>query len=267
MKRARTTRNPKMNYYIGEDNTLMSAASISATSKYRNITLLEYDDYIIKSGNDIINDAKKNNQMSGEIEYANAVNTEGIDSSKDYYIYGSPHKWVLDNEQQYENCGLDSVLNVLVMAGKNVITDQNKTERKFMEYLWSKRAELSLTIDGNENGVLDKDDGASMPSEFPIIFDLFGIESTYCEFSNIANITLEDVAEIIKEGGAAIIGVCPDILWGYKGEIDPELSHAVTVTGVVYDDTDGENLVGFYIHDTSAWMTRYISLEDLRKAT
>lgn len=266
-KQKNSTRRPEMNYYLDENGVLNSAVSVSATKSHRNIKLLEYDDYIIVSGKDIIKEASDNHRLYGEPEYNPIINTDNIDETKDYLVYGTPHKWVLDNEQLCDNCGVEAVLNILVMAGQKVITDQNKVEYAFTKDLWERRDELNLiSIDDVVKGVFDENDGGMNAIEFPIVFAEYGIEATYYDSVKTEKITLEEIAPIIKEGGAAIVGVCAAVLWGYQGVYSKQLNHAIVVSGVVYDDT-GENLVGFYIHDTAAWMTRYISLEDMRAAT
>ena len=57
------------------------------------------------------------------------------------------------------------------------------------------------------------------------------------------------------------------MLWyrEYKDYEKTYYTHAITVTGVVYDKNN--KLVGFYIHDTGVWMTRYISIEEFKYIT
>ncbi|MCR5266384.1 MAG: hypothetical protein K6E29_07300, partial [Cyanobacteria bacterium RUI128] len=268
-----STRNTTFNYYV-EDNTLMSVASITATSKYKNITLLEYDDPIEVTGKQINTDAAKNTtykQLSGAGATPIDTGIYGDDESKVYKVYGSPHKFVFDNRQQYNNCGVECCLNILVMAGKKTIANQNTTETTFTERVF----EYGLCADEDGDGIFDKDDGAtSLTSQKALLKGYFDLDAKvwssnpkedndYFEDEDPQKpltLSLDRLASIIKAGGAAIIAVNSGLLC-YGNTKDHGFNHAILVTGVVYDDAD--NLVGFYIHDSGVWMTRYISKEEL----
>ena len=76
------------NSYV-ENNTMKTSVNIelNENSEQNNITLLNYDDYIEVNG---------------------------------YKVYGHPFKWILDYEQQYQNCGVESTMNILSIAHKLV---------------------------------------------------------------------------------------------------------------------------------------------------
>ncbi len=275
-KKITTTRDTSFNYYI-DNNTINSISTITATKVNSNIKLLDANDAIIKSGADIIAHAKKNTNLG--FQYRNNGNGDfvseliqintNINLDENYLIYGSPHKMVLDNKQQYNNCGIDSTLNILVMAGKKTISDQNKTEKSFTKQLWS----LGIADDDGELGTFDKADGGTTPVAYKEIFEYYGITNVKAYASEDFSqgipvdgdgINIDNIAEAIKNGGAAVIGVCADLLWQEK-EPEIALDHAIAVTGVVYDQNN--DIKGFYIHDTAAWMTRYISITELELIT
>ena len=99
--------------------------------------------------------------------------------------------------------------------------------------------------------------------------------TTKCDGTQYSD--LNELAYNISQGYGAIVGVCSAILWqDQKTESGEEgIDHAVTITGVVYEDgvdpseKDGEGHyvnapAGFYIHDSGAWMSRYISFEEFK---
>ncbi|MBE7705437.1 MAG: hypothetical protein E7Z90_06485 [Cyanobacteria bacterium SIG29] len=49
-----------------------------------------------------------------------------------YYVYGHPNKWVYDYDQEYNNCGIDSSLNVLSIAGKKDIIEINSALEQYL---------------------------------------------------------------------------------------------------------------------------------------
>lgn len=263
------TRNTAFNYYV-DNNTYMYTTSTTATASAKNITLLEYSDYIVKTGQDIIDDAKNNfNTPSGTGKFDGKINTDNLEETSNYKIYGSPHKMVLDNRQQYNNCGILSTLNTLVMAGLKTISNQNKTETSFTKQMWN----LGIASDDGTIGKFGEDDGGTQPGDYKEIFEYYGINSTSYASPEMGGgsggeaVSLDTIAQVVKSGGAAIIAVSSDYLWGRKG-FDPDktvLDHAILVTGVVCDDVD--TVIGFYIHDTAMWMTRYISYDDLKLFT
>ncbi|MCR5264975.1 MAG: hypothetical protein K6E29_00095 [Cyanobacteria bacterium RUI128] len=271
-----STRNTTFNYYV-EGNTLMSIASVSATSKYKNITLLEYDDPIEVTGKQINTDAAKNTtytQLSGA--GATPIDT-GIpteDESKVYKVYGAPHKLVFDNRQQYNNCGMECCLNILVMAGKKTIANQNTTETAFTE--WG--IDHDFCEDENGDGILDKNDGATSLTSLKRILNYYDMDAKIWssdpeedndyfedeEKTKPLPLSVDGLATLIKNGGAAIIAVDSQVL-SYGDTDDPSFNHAILVSGVVYDDAD--NLVGFYIQDSGVWMTRFISVDELKRVS
>ncbi len=73
--------------------------------------LLSYDDAVVRTGNTI---------------------DSSLAADKDYKIYGHPDKFIYDYRQKYNNCGVDSSLNILSIAGKKDIVQITK---EYQEYL------------------------------------------------------------------------------------------------------------------------------------
>lgn len=217
------------------------------------------------------------------INYDNTV----LKDSTTYYIYGSPEQQVLNNRQHYNNCGIESTLNNLAMAGiikmKENLSDQEKVEKSFLQSVW----ERNLAGDFGQVGVLDEPDGGTLVDDYRDILEYFGIDAhsyyitNKCDGYVYPKEQLKELAYKISQGHGAVLGLSSSKLWNdvqsETGKV--QIDHAVAITGVVYDadgpvQTDEEGHitgyntpVGFYIHDTGAWMTRFISYKDFVDVT
>lgn len=263
-----STRNKNFNSFINDDSFISSITTVTATKSNPNIRLLNYGDYIRKSGNDIIKDADSNHTMKDH-NIDSKIDSSNIIKTNNYYIYGSPYKLVLDNHQQYNNCGLDAVLNTLVIAGQKTITNQDSVEKSFTKEWWSK----GYADDDGKIGVFDYPDGGTYPQVYKEILAEYGINSeVYFPYESVQSTDVLTIAKTVREGGIAIVGVCSDYLWygtDYPYVVET-IDHAVSVIGVVYDvsnPTDTTTPTGFYIQDTGGWMTRYISYSDFVNVT
>ena len=236
----KSTRNESFNSYT-KDDVFYSFNGKTLTGSQKNYALVGYDDAILKSGSEIISDLASNKALKGVTPSA-----DGIQSNVTYEIYGAPYRWVLDNRQQYGNCGVVSALNILVMAGIKTISDQDKVETAFTQYCLNK----GFCEDENNDGIVNDSDGGVTASDIEDILSDFKVTTQ-------RKTSLDDVAQSLKNGCGVIMLVASRVLWGFSstGSID----HAINVLGVVYN---GDNIEGFYIHDTGAWMTRYISYDD-----
>ena len=301
----KTTRNEAFNGYESRANEYSSIASTDLAKikkitkqNYSNIRLLDSTDYIQVKGSDIVEDALRNRTLKDlgyDADLSDYANDPNLNSTKDFYIYGAPYKHILDNKQQYGNCGVDSTLNTLVTAGKMVIKDQNKTETSFTKDIWSR----GLADDGGKIGVFDEEDGGSkcddyktMLARYNIDSEAYYVEKTYTienpdtpdevvisengvvmsgrQYKS-ANDNLVELGQKIKQGCGAIVAVCSKILWKDTGSESGErdIDHAIAIIGVVYDEDNlGADGVptGFIIHDSGAWMTRFIKTEELMEA-
>lgn len=213
------------------------------------------------------------------------INYSDLNNENEYYdIYGAPDKVVLNNRQHYNNCGIESTLNTLAMAGiikmNENLKDQKSVEKTFLKSV----IERGLANDSGVLGTLDEPDGGTFPDDYRDILEYFGISSKAYFMTSKADYNVyKDVNEFaykISQGHGAVLGVCSDYLWNtLKSETNQiTIDHAIAITGVVYahgvnpaeTDIEGNYInapIGFYIHDSGAWMTRFISLEDFLKAT
>lgn len=79
------------------------------------------------------------------------------------------------------------------------------------------------------------------------------------------------LVDLIKQGHGVMLGVDAGALWGNpsRSRADHQVNHVVTLTGVVYGESDGR-LLGFYLSDSGRGkvsdMTRFVSLALLRQA-
>ena len=274
MSAKKSTRETKFNSYT-EGDYINSVADITATGANLNLRLLNFDSYIYKTGKDL-NDYSKMNNTYKYFKKEAAPITTGLADNQECYIFGSPMKTVLDNLQQYNNCGSDSILNNLALAGIKTITDQNKIETVFTKNLW----ELGLVDDSGKMGVFDSQDGGTDPLIYKEIFEYYGLNSEeHFGEGDEPTTDILAVANYVGTGRSAIVGVSSELLWyGDKAvEENIGIDHAITVTGVVYDtntpvydieDLDNSTVpIGFFIHDTGGWITRYISYDEFEKVT
>ena len=290
-KPQKTTRDTSFNF-TEKDGTITTLSTYTATKTNKNIRLLGAEDGMSVGGEKIINHAAENRTMKDlnydvEIDVNAKVTSQDdkILSGNNYRIYGAPFKSVLNNRQHYNNCGVESTLNTLAMAGiikmKENLSDQKSTETKFLKNVWN----LGLVSDSGVIGKLDEADGGTEPDDYKDILRQYDIDSDAyfmtrkCKDTQFNNIN--ELAYKISQGCGAIVGVCSDNLWQkQKSESNKEaIDHAIAIVGVVYKEdtppstTDNEGNVtynkplGFYIHDTGAWMTRYISLDEFKYVT
>lgn len=278
MGKQKTTRDVEFNYDKDvASKTISSIVSYKATKDYQNIRLLDFEEGVNVSGQAIKTHAA-NNQTMADLGYKDAkIDTSNINAVDKYRVYGAPFQVVLNNRQNYNNCGIESTLNTLATAGivkmNENLSDQKKVEKDFLQVLWN----LGLAGDDGVIGTLDKPDGGTFPDNYRDIFAYFDIASEAYYYTKKCDGTeYQDINELaykISQGYGAIVGVCSDILWQSKKSETGEkkIDHAVSIIGVVYDENtlpDGNNAPkGFYIQDTGAWMTRYISLEEFEEAT
>ena len=177
-----------------ENGTITSTTDIDSLKNVNNITLINSTDAIVKNGSDISNSLTSNEQ---------------------YNIYGAPAKWILDREQQYNNCGVESCLNILATAGLVDVTDQKATEDEITSWAISNKYKAQYTDETGKLveedvpyaddeivlGVLDENDGGTVYDQRKAIlkdYNNAGLETTsvggYAEES--ANLFAKDDALI-----------------------------------------------------------------------
>ena len=131
MENLKTYMNELNTYKNEEENTVYSNVdlelfyyNINRYNNAKNITLLNYNDYIEKTGTQIINNIGINYQN----ENNENICIHNLDANKKYKIYGHPEKWMLDNNQDYSNCGVIALLNVLYTYDKMTYSTKNEKE-------------------------------------------------------------------------------------------------------------------------------------------
>ena len=204
-----------------------------------------------------------------------------FNSTATYQIFGAPEQQVLNNRQHYNNCGIESTLNNLAMAGiikmNENLKDQEKVEKSFLKAVW----ERNLAGDYNEIGVLNEADGGTLPDDYRDIMEYYGISSksyyitTKSDGLVYPKDQIKELAYKISQGYGAVLGVSSDILWkdaqSESGGKEYKIDHAIAIIGVVYEDgvvpSEDADPVGFFIHDTGAWMTKFISYDEFIEAT
>lgn len=84
------------------------------------------------------------------LDYNEAISRKGsvlgFNDSEYVFIYGHPDKWVYDYRQGYNNCGVDSSLNILSIAGVKDITEITPTYQQWLntqEYKTVKKTEYN----------------------------------------------------------------------------------------------------------------------------
>lgn len=103
--------------------------------------------YIYNNTYTVDGDKKKADVNAQLLNYNDAISRKGsvlgFNDSEYVFIYGHPDKWVYDYQQNYNNCGVDSSLNILSIAGvKDIVeitpsyaqylaTPETKTEKKY----------------------------------------------------------------------------------------------------------------------------------------
>ncbi len=77
-----------------------------------NVKLLNYKDSIYKQGSDV---------------------SSVLVADQEYEIIGHPDKWIYDHRQGYNNCGVDSALNVLSIAGAQEIIQRDTEYQQYLD--------------------------------------------------------------------------------------------------------------------------------------
>ena len=148
-----------------KSDTMTSSVNVTTLDKgINNVTLIDYNDAMVRKGSEISSTLAKN---------------------EDYSIYGAPSKWILDKEQQYNNCGVEGCLNILATAGLYDIKDQKEDEDKFTQ--WAITNKFTSAETGEEStycddyppiGVLNLEDGGTVYEQRKEILSHYGIESS-----------------------------------------------------------------------------------------
>lgn len=175
------------------------------------------------------------------------------DSDGIYQIYNTPvetGKLLVaeqgENPRHSGTCGIVSCVNILRLAGRTEITEQEV---------------LSYAINNRlcQTNSTPKFSGGTNRGHRKRIMKGFGLDTDYL------NPTIDNIAECVSSGKGVIIVVYADRLW--KDPKHPNYVHAVIVTSVVKDFAG--NITGFYICDSGHGnndCAHFYTVEELQQA-
>ncbi|MBQ9244930.1 hypothetical protein IJ182_01540 [bacterium] len=114
-------------------------------------------------------------------------------------IYGHPNKWVYDVDQKYNNCGVDSALNILSIAGKRDIVEP--TADVISKYTAPKIVKEIDPWTGEEITKTVKPAAVDFTSTEEL-FTLYAIQNNYCNHSKDVS-AYKSVKDIEYEDGGS----------------------------------------------------------------
>lgn len=166
-------------------------------------------------------------------------------------------------------CGIVSCVNVVNISEENRLFEKRVLENDLVSYAVEKGL-----CDANHRS--NYDNGATTASGISEILSGLGIENTVLGDEKLPD--LNQLGEIIKSGDVAILGVNAADFYDNTTTRLPfyrnrrHANHAVTVTGVAYENNGNQNeeLKGFYFADSGRGRTtdkaRFVDLNQLNKS-
>jgi len=159
-----------------------------------------------------------------------------------------------DAVENYQGtCALTSIANLLTQTGRP--TTESQVVNLAINNNW---AVNNPNLPAWQLGGSNVNDQRNILNSYNIRNDvIFGYNET-------------GLANLIRSGRGVILAVNAGKLWGDNRYIDSgQVNHAVTLTGVVYNENDG-SLAGFYITDSGRGkvsdMTRFLSIDVFRQS-
>ena len=104
---------------VYNDTYTLSTVSNKYAAADINVKLLDWNSAVAKKGDEILTTP-------------GFASKAGFESDKVYSVYGHPDKFVYDYQQEYNNCGVDSCLNVLSIAGVKDIVEVGQTYSSYL---------------------------------------------------------------------------------------------------------------------------------------
>jgi Ca2+-binding RTX toxin-like protein len=231
------------------------------------------DIYYVDNVGDVLveNAGEGTDTVQSSISYTLGVNTEnlilldfakpekGLVDGKAVMVYGYPKRNELDYMQgdaveNYQGtCALTSIANLLTQTGRP--TTESQVVNLAINNNW---AVNNPNLPAWQLGGSNVNDQRNILNSYNIRNDvIFGYNET-------------GLANLIRSGRGVILAVNAGKLWGDNRYIDSgQVNHAVTLTGVVYNENDG-SLAGFYITDSGRGkvsdMTRFLSIDVFRQS-
>lgn len=174
-------------------------------------------------------------------------------------VYGYPKANELDYIQGdavpdfWGTCALTSIANLLTQANRP--TTESDVINRAIAHGW---VVSDPSLPAYERG-------GSNYADQQALLDSYGVRNDL-----IVGYNEQGIANLIRSGRGVIVAVNAGKLWGEPGYVDGGgVNHAVTITGVVYGEVNGE-LLGFYIADSGRHkvsdMTRFVDIASFRLA-
>ncbi|MFM8342414.1 MAG: hypothetical protein ACKN9F_09380, partial [Methylomonas sp.] len=231
------------------------------------------DIYYVDNVGDVVveNAGEGTDTVQSSISYTLGANAEnlilldfakpekGLVDGKAVMVYGYPKRNELDYMQgdaveNYQGtCALTSIANLLTQTGRP--TTESQVVNLAINNNW---AVNNPDLPAWQLGGSNVNDQRHILNSYNIRNDvIFGYNET-------------GLANLIRSGRGVILAVNAGYLWGDNNYVgNGQVNHAVTLTGVVYNETDG-SLAGFYITDSGRGkvsdMTRFLSIDVFRQA-
>lgn len=248
---------------------------------------LNDDNHIIESNNDVIFEGANGgiDTVNSRISYTLGDNIENLtllgsktktitlQTGEKAVLYGNALEWGNnldyyqgDNYQNFwSDCGIVSCENVLIQAGVFNLKSGYDNYAGYYDCLESYLVDHAIV-----NNLCDASspipyyNGGMYLSDGEQILENHGISASVDE-----HVSLEKLAQYIKEDKCVIAAVDAYVLWGYTRSFR-EMNHAITVTGVVYDINNSDVIKGFYICDSAGQerseASRFISYSLMQKS-
>jgi len=228
--------------------------------------------YVDNLGDQVVENAGEGaDTVQSSISYALGDNTEnlilldfakpekGLVDGRQVLVFGYPKRNELDYMQgdavpnYLGTCALTSIANLLTQTGRP--TTESQVVSLAINNNW---AVNNPNLPAYQLGGSNVNDQRNILNSYQIRNDV------------IVGYNENGLANLIRSGRGVIISVNAGALWGepaYSG--DGGINHAITLTGVVYNETDG-SLAGFYVADSGRGkvsdMTRFLSIDVFRQA-
>ena len=187
---------------------------------------------------------------------------KGLVDGKAVLVYGYPKRNELDYMQgdavkNYEGtCALTSIANLLTQAGRP--TTESQVVNLAINNNW---AINDPSLPAYQLGGTNVNDQRNLLYSYGLRHDI------------VMGYNEPGLANLLRSGRGVILGVNASPLWSDSGHInsayigDGAVNHAVTLTGVVYDEAKG-TLAGFYLADSGRGkvsdMTRFVDIATFR---
>lgn|GEM_PF-6860873 len=150
------------------------------------------------------------------------IGGDSLDPDTWYAVWGMPNKWIYDQHQRYGNCGVDSCLNILSMAGVKDILEFTQEE---MDNVIAEHTTHTTDINGNPIERVPHISFIETEQEFT----LWAIQNHYCDYWGGSYNSVDDLIPEID--GGTYFGNVGGEQHEYHETI-PAISEILTANGV-----------------------------------